>query len=117
MCFDVKIRFGDRYDNNSNVVAKRPSKPEIRDDEWQLIQRCCAKEPKSRPTMDEVVLEMEAWRGYNLPHLQNIPRVVRWLCTWFEKTMHGDAWFSLTMLYHVVSIIKIAHFSDLRITN
>jgi hypothetical protein len=41
-------------------------------------------------------------------HLQNIPRVVRWLCTWFEKTMHGDAWFSLTMLYHGVRLIKIA---------
>ncbi|KAM6491575.1 Protein kinase-like domain containing protein [Amanita muscaria] len=56
MCFDVKISFGDR-----NAVSKRPSKPEIRDDVWQLIQRCCAKEPKSRPTMEDVVREMVAW--------------------------------------------------------
>ncbi|KAM6491525.1 hypothetical protein JOM56_013094 [Amanita muscaria] len=63
MCFSVKISYHDRLDNNSNAVAKQPSKPEIRDDEWQLIQRCCADEPKSRPTMDEVVREMEAWEA------------------------------------------------------
>ncbi|KIL54907.1 hypothetical protein M378DRAFT_173954 [Amanita muscaria Koide BX008] len=63
MCFNVTIGFSDRIYNNSDAVAKRPSKPEIRDDEWQLIQRCCAEEPKSRPTMDEVVREMEAWSG------------------------------------------------------
>ncbi|KIL60753.1 hypothetical protein M378DRAFT_167728 [Amanita muscaria Koide BX008] len=63
MCFDVKISYRNRLENNSDAVAKRPSKPEIRDDEWQLIQRCCAKEPKSQPTMDEVVREMEAWPG------------------------------------------------------
>ncbi|KIL60745.1 hypothetical protein M378DRAFT_167708 [Amanita muscaria Koide BX008] len=63
MCFDVKISFRDRLRSNSNAVAKRSSKPEIRDDEWQLIQRCCAEEPESRPTIDEVVREMEAWPG------------------------------------------------------
>ncbi|KAM6497628.1 hypothetical protein JOM56_005576 [Amanita muscaria] len=61
MCCDVKISSRDRFYNNSNAVAKRPSKPEIRDDEWQLIQRCCAQEPNSRPSMDDVVREMEAW--------------------------------------------------------
>ncbi|KIL55020.1 hypothetical protein M378DRAFT_173912 [Amanita muscaria Koide BX008] len=63
MCFDVNISYRDRLDNNSNAVAKRPSRPEIRDDEWQLIQRCCAKQRKSRPTIDEVVREMETWPG------------------------------------------------------
>ncbi|KIL61213.1 hypothetical protein M378DRAFT_167195 [Amanita muscaria Koide BX008] len=61
MCFDVKISFSGRVQNNSNAIAKRPSKPKIRDDAWQLIQRCCAKDPKRRPTMDDVVREMEAW--------------------------------------------------------
>ncbi|KIL61220.1 hypothetical protein M378DRAFT_864275 [Amanita muscaria Koide BX008] len=61
ICFDVKIGHDDRVDYNSDAVAKRPSRPEIRDDEWQLIQRCCAREPKSRPTMDDIVREMEAW--------------------------------------------------------
>jgi len=61
MCFAVKIDVDDRFHNNSDAVAKRPSEPKIRDDEWQLIQRCCAKEPKSRPTIDEIVREMDAW--------------------------------------------------------
>ena len=42
-------------------VVKRPAEPEIRDDVWSLIQRCCAEDPKSRPTIDEVVTEMESW--------------------------------------------------------
>ncbi|KIL60809.1 hypothetical protein M378DRAFT_167789 [Amanita muscaria Koide BX008] len=61
MCFDVKTSIYDRLQDSRNPVAKRPSEPKIGDDAWQLIQRCCAKEPKSRPTMDEVVREMEAW--------------------------------------------------------
>ncbi|KIL61243.1 hypothetical protein M378DRAFT_864823 [Amanita muscaria Koide BX008] len=63
ICFNLEIAYRDRLDNNSNAVVKRPSRPEIRDDEWQLIQRCCAKDPKNRPTMDKVVREMEAWPG------------------------------------------------------
>ncbi|KIL55469.1 hypothetical protein M378DRAFT_173629 [Amanita muscaria Koide BX008] len=63
MCFNLEIDYRERLKSNSNAVAKRPSKPEIRDDEWQLIQRCCAKEPRSRPTVDDLIREMEAWPG------------------------------------------------------
>ncbi|KAM6499292.1 hypothetical protein JOM56_004800 [Amanita muscaria] len=31
------------------------------DDASQLIKRCRAKDPKSQPTMDDVVKEMETW--------------------------------------------------------
>ncbi|KAM6502757.1 hypothetical protein JOM56_002734 [Amanita muscaria] len=41
------------------IVAERPSEPDI--PEWQLIQRCCAEDPTNRPTIDEVVKEMETW--------------------------------------------------------
>ncbi|KIL62424.1 hypothetical protein M378DRAFT_165794 [Amanita muscaria Koide BX008] len=40
----------------------RPSDREINDELWHVIQRCCAKDPKSRPTIDEVVQEMESWK-------------------------------------------------------
>ncbi|KIL62423.1 hypothetical protein M378DRAFT_12880 [Amanita muscaria Koide BX008] len=40
----------------------RPSDREINDELWQVIQRCCAADPKSRPTIDEVVQEMETWK-------------------------------------------------------
>ncbi|KAM6490269.1 hypothetical protein JOM56_014246, partial [Amanita muscaria] len=39
----------------------RPKEPEIPDNVWQLIQWCCAKDPKGRPTMDQVVQEIESW--------------------------------------------------------
>jgi hypothetical protein len=62
MCFDVKISFSDRVFVKMDPTAKpRPSKPEINDDVWQLIKRCCAKELHSQPTMDDVVREMEVW--------------------------------------------------------
>ncbi|KIL60163.1 hypothetical protein M378DRAFT_953375 [Amanita muscaria Koide BX008] len=61
MCFDSQISHEDRIYNIRDPVASRPSEPEILDDEWQLIQRCCAEDPKSRPTMDVIVREMEAW--------------------------------------------------------
>ncbi|KAM6488859.1 hypothetical protein JOM56_015694 [Amanita muscaria] len=60
--FNVEIKDQDRREFQRSVIVKRPSKPEIRDDAWQLIQRCCAEDPKSRPTIDEVVQEMESWK-------------------------------------------------------
>ncbi|KIL58980.1 hypothetical protein M378DRAFT_285779 [Amanita muscaria Koide BX008] len=60
--FNVEIKDHDRRKLKRTVIVKRPSKPKIRDDAWQLIQRCCAEDPKSRPTIDEVVQEMESWR-------------------------------------------------------
>ncbi|KAM6501381.1 Protein kinase-like domain containing protein [Amanita muscaria] len=45
------------------VITKRPSVPEIPEYVWQLIQRCCAEDPKSRPTINEVVKEMEGWHS------------------------------------------------------
>ncbi|KIL58449.1 hypothetical protein M378DRAFT_170613 [Amanita muscaria Koide BX008] len=39
----------------------RPSEPEIPDNIWELIQWCCASDPKKRPTIDQVVHEMESW--------------------------------------------------------
>ena len=49
------------YLDNGRRIEKRPYRAEIRDDVWSLIQRCCAKDAKSRPTIDEVVEEMESW--------------------------------------------------------
>ena len=45
-------------------VEKRLTEPNIHDDVWSLIQRCCAEDAKSRPTMDEIVEEMESWSFY-----------------------------------------------------
>ena len=42
-------------------VVKRPTRAEIHDDVWSLIQHCCAEDPKSRPAMDEIIKEMESW--------------------------------------------------------
>ena len=42
-------------------VVKRLTEPEIHDDVWGLIQRCCAEDSESRPSMDEIVKEMESW--------------------------------------------------------
>ncbi|KIL58005.1 hypothetical protein M378DRAFT_171130 [Amanita muscaria Koide BX008] len=53
--------FGDSAELKRDIIVKRPSEPEIREDAWQLIQRCCAEDPESRPTIDEVVEEMESW--------------------------------------------------------
>jgi len=47
------------FDERRGETGSRPSKPKIHDSAWELIQRCCAK--GSRPTMDEVVEEMEGW--------------------------------------------------------
>jgi hypothetical protein len=42
--------------------TSRPSKPEIHDSAWELIQRCCAVDEEDRPTIDEIVEEMESWK-------------------------------------------------------
>ncbi|KAM6494653.1 hypothetical protein JOM56_009276 [Amanita muscaria] len=41
---------------------ERPSEPEISEELWHIIQRCHTADPKSRPTIDEVVQEMECWK-------------------------------------------------------
>jgi hypothetical protein len=43
------------------AVAKRPTQPNMRDEIWSLIQHCCAEDTESRPTMDEIIEEMESW--------------------------------------------------------
>jgi hypothetical protein len=43
------------------IVAERASKAEIPEFAWRLMQRCCAEDPMNRPTIDEVVKEMETW--------------------------------------------------------
>jgi len=65
-CIYYEIYFGVEMDPSSKVenrtqVVKRLTEPEIPDDEWDLIQRCCAEDPKSRPAIDEIVKEMESW--------------------------------------------------------
>ncbi|KAM6496280.1 Protein kinase-like domain containing protein, partial [Amanita muscaria] len=50
-----------RWECKNSEVSKRPSEPAIREDAWQLIQRCCADDPTARPSMDQVVQEMESW--------------------------------------------------------
>ncbi|KIL59882.1 hypothetical protein M378DRAFT_168761 [Amanita muscaria Koide BX008] len=49
---------------------KRPAEPEIPDTVWKLIQLCRGEDPKRRPTMDEVVMEMERWVLPPLPDPQ-----------------------------------------------
>ncbi|KIL57998.1 hypothetical protein M378DRAFT_171127 [Amanita muscaria Koide BX008] len=61
MYFNVRLSHSDSTKLKRNTIVKRPSEPEIREDAWQLIQRCCAEDPESRPTIDEVVQEMESW--------------------------------------------------------
>ncbi|KAM6491143.1 hypothetical protein JOM56_010949 [Amanita muscaria] len=50
----------DQFDDEVTFEI-RPPEPDIPDNVWQLIQRCCAEDPKERPTMDQVVQEMESW--------------------------------------------------------
>jgi hypothetical protein len=40
-----------------NRYAHRP------DETWALLERCWAKEPESRPTMDEIVKELKGIAG------------------------------------------------------
>ncbi|KAM6493664.1 hypothetical protein JOM56_010025 [Amanita muscaria] len=61
MYFNVDLSGSDRRGLKRDTIVKHPSEPEIREDAWQLIQRCCAEDPESQPTIDEVVQEMESW--------------------------------------------------------
>ena len=59
--FDVEYPY--HYDKNVMLEdLERPSEPEISDELWQVIERCCTGDPKSRPTIDKVVQEMESWK-------------------------------------------------------
>ncbi|KIL70498.1 hypothetical protein M378DRAFT_625836 [Amanita muscaria Koide BX008] len=57
--FDCTIAL--RWECNNSKVSERPSEPTIREDAWQLIQQCCAEDRKARPSMNQVVQEMESW--------------------------------------------------------
>ncbi|KAM6502766.1 hypothetical protein JOM56_002743 [Amanita muscaria] len=61
--FNTEISYNETMEEKERIVANRPSKPKIPDYTWQFIQRCCAKDPMNRPTIDEVVKEMETWRN------------------------------------------------------
>ncbi|KAM6492923.1 hypothetical protein JOM56_011057 [Amanita muscaria] len=50
------------------IAAIHPSEPEIPDNVWQFMQWCCAKDPKERPTIDQVVQEMEFWISLAIVH-------------------------------------------------
>ena len=51
----------DEGEEDRDQIVGWPTEPEIHDDVWSLIQRCCGENPKSRPSMDEIVKEMESW--------------------------------------------------------
>ncbi|KAM6490291.1 hypothetical protein JOM56_014268 [Amanita muscaria] len=57
--FSYRVLF-DKFDGEV-TFEMRSKEPDIPDNVWQLIQWCCAKDPKERPTMDQVVQEMESW--------------------------------------------------------
>jgi len=58
--FDIDIPVQERRD--TRFVPSRPSEPEIDDNTWRLIRWCCARSPVDRPTIDEVVEEMQSWK-------------------------------------------------------
>ncbi|KAM6502513.1 hypothetical protein JOM56_002490, partial [Amanita muscaria] len=64
-CFFYAAYFNTANDieERRRIVVRRPSKPEIPEYAWQLIQHCCAEDPRNRPTIDDVVKEMESWRS------------------------------------------------------
>ncbi|KAM6502764.1 hypothetical protein JOM56_002741 [Amanita muscaria] len=60
--FNIKLRrFDEKIEDRRRDIVERPSSPKIPEYVWQLIQRCCAEDPANRPTIDEVVKEMETW--------------------------------------------------------
>ncbi|KIL68692.1 hypothetical protein M378DRAFT_8163 [Amanita muscaria Koide BX008] len=64
--FNMTIDMHTSVEARRGIIVRRPSKPEIPEYVWQLIQRCCAKDPKNRPTIDEVVKEMETWGNQSI---------------------------------------------------
>ncbi|KIL58012.1 hypothetical protein M378DRAFT_15871 [Amanita muscaria Koide BX008] len=98
MCFDVEIGLSDRF--NSNAVAKRPSKPEIRDDEWYLIQRCCAKQRKSRPTIDEVGRLTNSLESWTTPEPDPLFHDEQMRPIILLKTF-------MTTVWHVLTVMKV----------
>ncbi|KIL70362.1 hypothetical protein M378DRAFT_156487, partial [Amanita muscaria Koide BX008] len=62
MYFDRDMNLRDRLEFKRDIIAEKPSEPEISEDAWQLIQRCCAEDPRSRPSINEIVQEMESWK-------------------------------------------------------
>ena len=59
--FDVSTHEHSGEMEGRKKVVMRPTQPQIHDEVWSLIQRCCAEDIKSRPTMDEIIKEMESW--------------------------------------------------------
>ncbi|KIL60626.1 hypothetical protein M378DRAFT_167856 [Amanita muscaria Koide BX008] len=57
------LPFAEEIRERRRIIVERPSSPEIPEYAWQLIQRCCAEDPRSRPTIGEVVKEIETWRN------------------------------------------------------
>jgi len=62
-CLFYEILFNIYFSDEGRrkFIVNRPPEPEIDGDTWQLIQRCCAENPKDRPTIDEVIEEMQSW--------------------------------------------------------
>jgi serine/threonine protein kinase len=61
--YDIDLSHSVRT-QSTRLILDRPSEPEINENTWQLIQRCCAENPKDRPTINEVVEEVQSWE-YN----------------------------------------------------
>ncbi|KIL58960.1 hypothetical protein M378DRAFT_285182 [Amanita muscaria Koide BX008] len=71
ICYEL-YAFPDTWPDYSG--SRRPKRPsEIPENAWQLIQRCCAKDSACRPTIDEVVKDIEGWDrvGHVEPSLQD----------------------------------------------
>ncbi|KIL71493.1 hypothetical protein M378DRAFT_223385 [Amanita muscaria Koide BX008] len=59
--YQVLFSEDDDHIHDGATVKIRPREPEIPDKAWQLIQWCCTEDPKERPTIDQLVQEMESW--------------------------------------------------------
>ena len=57
----MQVDTSDEGDEDRTQVVKRLTEPEVHDNVWSLIQRCCAEDSTTRPIMDEIVEEMESW--------------------------------------------------------
>ncbi|KIL54846.1 hypothetical protein M378DRAFT_18491 [Amanita muscaria Koide BX008] len=59
--FNTKVDIYASVEARRGIVVRHPSKQEIPEYAWQLMQRCCAEDPRNQPTIEEVVKEMETW--------------------------------------------------------